>query len=275
MSSPEQIPVVFVNGLWLHHTSWNPWLELFAARGYAPVAPSWPGEGATVVQTRTHPQGMANRGIAEITDHVADVIAGLPATPVVIGHSFGGLIAQRLLAGGFARACVVMSPAQFRGILALPLPQLESSWPILHRPDLRKKNWAHTPESFHRFFANAVPENESEELFEKYAIPGPTRPVFQVALSNLTVHSDATVDTGRERGPLLLIAATADRIVPESTVRAAYRIQERNPGVTEFTTLQGRGHSHPIDHGWRDVADLALDFLTRNHVTATTLTDNP
>lgn len=201
--------------------------------------------------------------------HLEPAVLQLPAPPIVVGHSFGGLVAQRLLGRGLARGCVVIAPAQFKGILALPLAQLQSAWPILSRPWPRARTWSHTPESFHRSFANGVPREESDEIYHSYTIPAPAKPLFQAAVANLIPHSEAAVDTRRERGPLLLVAGGIDRTVPEATVRAAYRIQQRNPGVTELETFPGRGHSLPVDSGWREIADTALDFMARTGSTAT------
>lgn len=275
MTRAAPTPVVFVHGLWMHPSSWDNWVELFGHRGYRAVAARWPGDAGTVADTRRDPDALANRGIAEITDHVAAAIADLPATPIVIGHSFGGLIAQRLLGMGFARACVAIAPAQFRGILRLPLTQLRTVWPILSHPRLRTGVYTHTPETFHAGFANAVPRTESDEILQTYGIPAPARPLFQAGFANLTPRSEATVDTRRERGPLLLVAGGLDRTVPAGVVRAAHTIQRRNPGVTEFASFADRGHSLPVDHGWREIADAALEFLARNGLAATTPTTHP
>lgn len=275
MSPSAPTPVVFVHGLWMHATSWGDWCDLFTERGYQCLAPGWPGEAETVEQTRADADRLAGVGVGEATDHYAKIIADLPATPVVVGHSFGGLIAQRLHGMGFARGCVAIAPAQFKGILRLPLAQLRTAWPILGHPGLRTKTYAHTPESFHAGFANGVSREESDRIFQAYAIPAPARPLFQAGLANLTPRSEASVDTRRERGPLLLVAGGVDRTVPEPTVRAAYRIQRRNAGVTELTCLADRGHSLCADHGWRDVAGIALAFLARNGLSAPTSSPNP
>jgi pimeloyl-ACP methyl ester carboxylesterase len=268
MNTPSPTPVVFVHGLWMHASSWQNWLTLFAEHGYDPSAPGWPGDASTVADTRTNPGSVANRGIAEITTHYAQVIADLPTPPIIVGHSFGGLIAQRLVGLGLARGCVVISPAQFKGILGLPLAQLQSALPVLSRPGLLRKSWSHTPASFARAFANGVSRTESDRLYDAWTIPGPCRPLFQAGLANFTPRSEAVVDTRRARGPLQLIGGGKDRTVPAATVRAAHKIQSRNSGVTELKIFDDRSHSMIIDDGWRDVADAALSFLARNGLTA-------
>jgi alpha-beta hydrolase superfamily lysophospholipase len=268
VTAAAPVPVVFVHGLWLHSSSWDPWVQLFASRGFEPIAPGWPGDAATAAETRAHPEAVAGVGIGDVTDHYSAIISGLSSPPVVIGHSFGGLIAQRLHGMGFSRACVVLSPAQFKGILGLPLAQLQSAWPVLSRPGLRKKTWSHSPDSFARSFANAVPRAESDRLLAAHGIPSPARPLFQASAATFSLHSEAAVDTRRERGPLLLLAAGQDRTVPEASVTAAYRIQRRNAGVTELHSFPDRGHSMGADSGWAEVADTALEFLTRHGVGA-------
>ncbi|MGY1806827.1 alpha/beta hydrolase [Blastococcus sp. SYSU D00669] len=269
MAEPDRVPVVFVHGLWLHSSSWAPWVELFTERGFDAHAPGWPGDAATAAETRADPGAVADVGIAAVTDSYSAFISELPSPPVVVGHSFGGLVAQRLHAMGFARACVALSPAQFKGVLGLPPVQLRNALPVLSRPWLLHRTWMHSPDSFHLAFASAVPREESDALYEAHVIPSPAKPLFQAGLANFSPRSEAAVDTRAERGPLLMVAAGEDRTVPESTVRAAHRIQaKRNAGVTEFRAFPGRGHSYGADSGWRDVADAALEFLSRHGVTA-------
>src|SRR4051812_29642787 len=110
-------PVMFIHGLWIHATAWQPWLELFENDGYVVFAPGWPGERATVAQTRENPDGMNGVGIGQMVDHYAGVIdAGGGSKPVVVGHSFGGLIAQKLLAEGLIAAAVAIDPAPIKGV---------------------------------------------------------------------------------------------------------------------------------------------------------------
>lgn len=269
----QPTPVVFIHGLWLHARSWRPWTELFGRAGYWPLAPGWPGDSDTVEQTRSHPEALAGQGIAEVTDHYAGIICELPAAPVVVGHCFGGLIAQQLLAQGFARACVALAPAPFAHLPAVQLTQLLTAWPLLFRPWRRRTTWTHSTESFHRNVANGVSREESDRLLAGVGIPAPTRPVFQAALAPVAPRSAAAVDIHAERGPLLLVAAELDRTAPAAGVRAAFRRQRRNPAVTEIAVFADRGHSLAIDAGWRAVADTALEFLARHDRPRRTTTD--
>ncbi|HKN44820.1 MAG TPA: alpha/beta fold hydrolase, partial [Propionibacteriaceae bacterium] len=218
------IPVVFVHGLWLHATSWNPWIELFREAGYAPIAPGWPGEPDTVAEAREHPENVANIGINDVTGHYADIIDGLGEQPVIIGHSFGGLIAEKLLGQDVGRAAVAIDPAQIKGVLPLPLAQLRSGFPALGNPTNLHKAVSLTKGQFRYGFGNALSEEESNALHEKWIIPSPARPLFQAASANFVMHSQAKVNTANEdRGPLLLISGLEDHTVPDVVTRSTLK----------------------------------------------------
>ncbi len=258
-------PVVFIHGLWLHATSWNPWLELFREAGYTPLAPGWPGEPDTVAEARRHPESVANIGINDVTGHYADIIDGLDAPPVIIGHSFGGLVAEKLLGQGVGAAAVAIDPAQIKGVLPLPLAQLRAGLPALGNPGNLHKAVSLTQKEFRFGFGNAVSEEESDQLFEQWTIPSPARPLFQAAAANFVMHSQAKVNTANEtRGPLLLISGLEDHTVPDVVTRSTLKQYRDSTAVTELQQFEGRGHSLTIDRGWKEVADAILSWLKIN-----------
>jgi pimeloyl-ACP methyl ester carboxylesterase len=261
MTAPRT-PVVFIHGLWLHATSWAPWLELFTQAGYDPIAPGWPNEPDTVEQARQQPDLVANTSIDDIAAHYAKIIASLDASPVLIGHSFGGLIAEKLLGQGTGAAAVAIDPAQIKGVLPLPLAQLRSALPALGNPANLHKSVSLTAKEFRFGFGNELTEEESGELFSKWAIPGPARPLFQAAAANFSLHSQAKVDTGNQtRGPLLLISGTEDHTVPDVTTHSTLKQYRHSTAVTELKEFEHRGHSLTIDSGWKEVADAVLQWL--------------
>lgn len=255
-------PAVFIHGLWLHASSWQPWMDLFRESGYDPIAPGWPGEPATVEAAREDPDAVANLGIDDVTDHYAQIIKDLPAAPVLIGHSFGGLITEKLLGQGLGAAGVAIDPAQIKGVLPLPLAQLRSGLPALGNPANLHRAVALTEKEFRFGFGNALTEEESDQLFAAYTIPSPARPLFQAAAANFVLHSQAAVDTDNaSRGPLLLISGTADHTVPDVVTRSTFKQYRDSTAVTHLKKFEGRGHSLTIDHGWKDVADEVLTWL--------------
>jgi pimeloyl-ACP methyl ester carboxylesterase len=257
-------PVVFVHGLWLLPSSWDRWGELFESEGFVAVKPGWPDDPETVADAKAHPEVFAGKGIGEVADHFEAVVRRLDRKPVVIGHSFGGLLAQILAGRGLAAASVAISPAPFRGVLPLPLSSLRSASVALRNPANWNRAVPLTFEQFRYSFANAVDEDEARELYESFSVPAPGEPLFQAAAANLNPWSEAKVDTQTpERGPLLIISGDSDHTVPWSIANASYKKQDKNESVTEIVKLAGRGHALTIDHGWREVAETALAFLRR------------
>lgn len=258
------IPVVFIHGLWIHSDAWQEWVELFRAAGYDPIAPGWPGDSPDVEGTRNNATALANKGIDDITGHYRSVIEGLAAKPIVIGHSFGGLIAQKLLGDGFARAAIAIDPGQIKGVKPLPFAQIRSGLPVLSKPANKKRAVSLTKRQFRYGFGNALSDAESAELFDKWTIPGPGRPLFEASAANFKKISPAAVDTRRDdRGPLLIVAGGRDHTVPEVVARAAYKLYAGSGATTDFREFPDRGHSLVFDHGWREVADVTLDWLHR------------
>jgi pimeloyl-ACP methyl ester carboxylesterase len=255
-------PVVFIHGLWLHATSWQPWLELFTAAGYEPIAPGWPHEPPTVSAAREDPDAVANLSIDDVTNHYAELIKGLGEPPIIIGHSFGGLFAEKLLGEGLGAAAVAIDPAQIKGVLPLPLAQLRAGLPALGNPANLHRSVSLSEKEFRFGFGNAVSEEESRALHDEWTIPSPARPLFQAAAANFVLHSQAKVNTdNEERGPLLLISGTADHTVPDVVTRSTLKQYRDSTAVTELKQFEGRGHSLTIDSGWRDVAEAVLEWL--------------
>jgi pimeloyl-ACP methyl ester carboxylesterase len=257
-------PVLFIHGLWIHSSAWRPWQDLFEERGHGTTAPGWPGDGDTVQATRDDPSALDGVGILDICQHYADLIGAMPVRPVVVGHSFGGLIAQELLANGYATAAVAIDPAPIKGVKVLPFAQLRSGFPVLGNPANRKRTVSLTPEQFRYSFGNMLTEAESDALHARWTIPGPGRPLFEDATANFSRHSPAAVDSHHAvRGPLLLISGTDDHTVPRSVTEAVVKLYADGPSSTDYEVVEGRGHSLTIDSGWRDVADVTLGWIAR------------
>jgi pimeloyl-ACP methyl ester carboxylesterase len=256
------MPVLFIHGLWLHATSWNPWLEVFSQAGYDASAPGWPGDPASVQEARDHPESMADRGIDDVVEHYAKIIADLPAKPILIGHSFGGMFAQKLLGQDLAAAAVAIDAAQIKGVLPLPLSSLRATLPVFKNPANRHRTVALTAEQFRFAFGNAIPVEESDALFAQWAIPAPGKPLFEAAAANFNPHSPAKVDTDNSgRGPLLLVMGGKDHTVPEAITKATLKQYRHSTATTDILEFADRAHSLTIDHGWRDVADATLAWL--------------
>ena len=258
----SKLPVLFIHGLWLHASSWRPWLELFGDRGYRVTAPGWPGDSDTVEQTRVDSQSVANFGINEVFGHYVAIIDGMKTKPIVIGHSFGGMLAEKLLGEDYAAAAIAIDAAQIKGVLPLPLSTLHATLPVFKNPANIHRAVSLTADEFNYGFGNALSREESDALFEQWTIPSPGRPLFEAAAANFSLHSPDKVNTDNPtRGPLLLIMGGKDRTVPEAITKSTLKQYRDSVAETDLLEFADRGHSLTIDNGWREVADACLNWL--------------
>jgi pimeloyl-ACP methyl ester carboxylesterase len=229
------------------------------------LAPGWPDEPDTVEAARMHPEAVAGKGLREATNRYAAVLRKLKRPAILIGHSFGGLIAEKLLARGLGAAAIAIDAAPFRGVLPLPLSALKSALPVLANPANVNRAVSLTEEQFRFSFGNALSADEAAQLYAAFAIPSPGRPVFQAATANIHPRTTATVDYDNpHRGPLLLISGANDNTVPFAITDASYKRFKESPAVTELRSFADRGHSLIVDHGWRELAECSLDFVHRH-----------
>ncbi len=257
--------VVFIHGLWITHTAWKPWIDYFAANGHTAEAPPWPGEAETIADTRENASSQAGFGIDEVTAHFAAIVDRFERPPVVIGHSFGGLVAQKLLGQNKASAAVAIDPAPIKGVKPLPIAQLRSAFPVLGNPLNARRAKGLSRKQFRYGFGNTLTASESDALWEQWAIPSPGKPLFEAATANFLPNSPAKVDTANNnRGPLLITGGTADHTVPLVTAKAAFRQYAKSSAATEFHEFVGAGHSLTIDKNWPVVADVTLSWLASN-----------
>jgi non-heme chloroperoxidase len=257
-------PVVFIHGLWLLPSSWANWADFFTQAGYAPLTPDWPGDPDTVAEARANPQVLAKVTLKQVADHTTEIINAMDKKPVVMGHSTGGLLAQMLAGRGLSAATVAIDPGVFRGVLPLPASVLKGVGPFLINPATRGRAITLTFDQFTYGWTNALDEEEAKKLYDTFHVAGSGIALAQMGNANLNPWTESKVDTRNpDRGPLLIIDGEKDHTVPWAIANAAYKRQKRNPGVTEIVKMPNRGHSLTIDHGWREVAQTALDFFKR------------
>jgi pimeloyl-ACP methyl ester carboxylesterase len=257
-------PVVFVHGLWLLPSSWDPWAALFEEAGYVALTPSWPDDPETVEEARANPDVLAKKTLKQVADHTAEIIDALERKPAIIGHSTGGLLAQMLAGRGLSAATVAIDPGVFRGVLPLPGSVLKGVGPFLVNPLTRGRAITLTFDQFKYGWTNALDDKEAKGLYDTFHVAGSGISLVQMGNANLNPWTEAKVDTKNpDRGPLLIIDGEKDHTVPWAIANATYKRQRRNPGVTEIVKMENRGHSLTIDNGWREVAETALAFVKR------------
>ncbi len=257
--------IVLINGLWLTALSWEHWVERYTARGYRVIARSWPGMEGDIEELRRDPSAIAGLGLTEIVDHYDRIVRELDQPPIIMGHSFGGLITQILIDRGLGAAGVAIDPAPIKGIWVLPFSELKSAFPALKNPFDQHRAVALTLSQFNYGFTNYLSEEETRPIYERYAVPGPNHVLFQASFANFNPHAATTVDVHNdERAPLLLIAGGKDHTVPATVTQANYKLFQYSTAITEFKEYPDRTHWTIGQPGWEAVADHALDWASRH-----------
>ncbi|GAB3942627.1 alpha/beta hydrolase [Micromonospora vulcania] len=256
--------VVLIHGLWMTPRSWEGWVDRFTARGLHVLAPAWPGMDLSVEQLRDDPSPIAEQSIATIVAHYDRIIRALPRPPIIMGHSFGGLITQLLVDRGLGAAAVGVHAAAPKGVLKVPLSTLRSGFSILRNPANRNRAVPFTQDEFHYAFANTMTRADSDRAWQRYAVPGAGRVLFEGAFANIDPRSPAKIDFGRDnRAPLLLMAGELDHVVPASVVRSNAGLYQKSRALTAFEEFPGRTHFTAGQDGWEKIADYALDWALR------------
>jgi pimeloyl-ACP methyl ester carboxylesterase len=238
-------------------------MDFFQEHDYDTLNPAWPGDGNTVSASRSNPETIANRGIEEVVNSFEKIITRLNEKPIVIGHSFGGLIAQIILSRGTAAAGIAIDPAPFKGVWQLPFSALKSSLPVLGNPFNLKKAVSLTFDQFRYAFANVIPEDEAKDIYDRWTIPAPARPLFQAAIASFAGTETKVNTANSTRGPLLITGGEKDNIAPPILGKASAKKYNKSV-VTEFKLFENRGHSLASDHGWQEIAEYSLAWLNKH-----------
>ncbi len=255
-------PIVLIHGLWLTPRSWEYFRAFYEGRGYKVLTPAWPRLQGEVEDIRRDPSALAGLGVLEIADHYEQLMKALDGPPIIMGHSFGGLIVQILLDRGLGAAGVGIDAVAPKGVFRLPFSAFKAASGILSNPANYRRVPPFTFEQFRYAFGNNVSEEQARTFYERYAIPGPGRPVFQVAMANLNPDAATKVNFGNDRrAPLLLIAGSEDHQVPVSMVRKNFNKYIHSTAITAFKEFPKRSHLIAIQAGWQEVAEYALSWV--------------
>ena len=234
--------IVLINGLWMTALSWEHWARHYTDKGYCVIAANWPGMEGDIEQLRRDPSAYTSLGLPDVVDHYEQIIRELETPPFIIGHGFGGLVAQILLDRGWGAAGVAIASAPVKGIARLPLSMLKLAFSVLGKA-LTNKAALLTAQQFHRAFTNSLTESESLDAFNRYTVPAPNRVLLQTAFANFSPQSPTTVNFRNDtRAPLLLVAGGKDRIVPSSIVKANFDLYRGSKAETDYKEFSDQAH---------------------------------
>ena len=248
--------VVFVHGMYMTPLCWEQWVDRFQTKGYRCLAPAWPGRDQPIeVLRQRHPDPQLGQlTLSDVLEHLTDTIRQLDEKPILIGHSMGGLVVQLLLNRDLAAAAVAIDSAPPLGVLTTKWSFLKSNWPHITPFASQSRPIDMTFERFQYTVVNTLPLAEQRAAYERYVVPESRR----VPRDSLT----ARIDFKKPHPPLLLIAGSADHIIPASLNRSNYAKYRSSSSVTDFKEFSGRTHFIVGQQGWEEVADYVLAWLS-------------
>ncbi len=261
-ASTNRPPLMLVHGAWLSARSWENFADYFRDRGFTVSAPEWPRKHGDVEQLREATEELEGLGLTEIVDHYGNQIKSLEEPPVLIGHSFGGLIVELLLDRGLGRAGVAMSPAPPKGILVLPFSSLKAAAPALAHPSKRHGVVPLTLEEFTYGFVNTFSPEDASAAYDRYAVPETGQIFYEAGFANFHLHPPTEVHfKNGDRAPLLIVGAEKDHTVPASLSHKQFEKYAKSDARTDYIELPGRPHLMMVGEGWEDVAARIESWL--------------
>ena len=257
-----QIPLLLIHGAWLSSQSWANFSDYFERRGFAVSAPEWPRKDGDVAELRGATDEIVGLGLTEIVDHYVGQIKALDEPPVLIGHSFGGLIVELLLDRGLGRAGVALSPAPPKGILVLPFSSLKAAAPALAHPSRWHGTVPLTLEEFTYGFVNTFTPEAAADAYERYAVPETGQIFFEAGFANFHLNPPTEVHFKRDdRAPLLIVGAEKDNTVPASLAKKQLSKYEKSSAQTDYIEFEGRPHLMMAAEGWEEIAEAIDSWL--------------
>jgi pimeloyl-ACP methyl ester carboxylesterase len=247
--------IVFIHGMYMNALCWEKWGTYYEAKGYKCLAPNWPGRDQPIdVLRRNHPDSQLSRlTLSRVLAHFTDIIKMLDEKPILVGHSMGGLAVQLLLQGDIAAAGVAIDSAPPMGVFSTKWSFLKSNWPHITPFVSQSSPIEMTFERFQYTFVNGLPLAEQQAAYERYVVPESRR----IPRESLT----ARIDFKNPHPPLLLVAGSADNIIPASLNKSNYAKYKASPSVTDYKEFAGRTHFTIGQNNWEEVADYILSWL--------------
>jgi len=257
MADTQPDKIMFIHGLWMTPRSWEKWADHYEAKGFEILAPAWPGMEAEVEALNADHTAIDDLDIATVADHYSRILEDLDTQPIIFGHSFGGTFMQLLLDRGYGAAGVGIAPGVPKGVPDLPLSTLKATNVMFKNP-FSHKAVPLNEKQFHYAFANTLSEEESNEIRDRYHVPGVASVLREGVAGNLHRHPPTEIDFAKEdRAPLLVLVFENDHIIPPSVGK--HLAEKYESGIVAFKEFPSRPH-FPGAPNWEEVADFALEW---------------
>ena len=260
MKMDQNKTVVFITGAFVTNQCWDDWKTYFEEQGYATIAPSWPHKtGSAEEQRNRHPDpSIASNRLGELTDHYAGIVGQLPAKPILVGHSIGGLIVQLLLQRGLGRSGVAIHSVAPQGVFTFKWSFLKAGWGALGFFSSTTRPYLMSFEEWKYAFTNGMSCEEQKGSYYRLAIPESKMIVRD------TITKAAKINFDNPHAPLLFVSGTADHTIPASLNYSNFKKYRNSNSITEYQEFTGRNHFVLGQPTWKENADYILEWIKKH-----------
>ncbi len=251
--------IVFIHGLHENAESLKWWKLFFEKLGYVCHTPNYPFHNGVPHQLRQKPnKGLAKIRMNDVVHYYATFIDNIEGgVPILIGHSMGGLIVQKLieLQKGLVGVCI--SSASPKGVMSFKWSFIKSNWDVVN-PFRGNSLYCGTKAWFHYAICNTLTRGESDEIYKHAVVPESRN------IPRSSRFSDGKIDLNKPHKPLLFISAEKDHIIPVSLNLKNVAAYKDTQSITDFKEFKGRSHSLCVQKGWEEVALFIENWLIQN-----------
>jgi len=257
LKSIKSRTVVFVTGAFVSNACWEEWETYFQNKGYKTLAPAWPNkQGTAATQRAKHPDSaVASLTLTQVVDHYAGIIAGLDEKPIIMGHSYGGLITQLLVQRELAEAAIIYHSVAPKGVISLKWSFVKSVTPALGLFTSKNKTYLMTFKQWQYTFTNGMPLDQQQSSYDRLVIPESKR------AAKGALKREAKIDFNKPHVPMLFISGDKDHIIPASLNYANFKRYKDKHSIIQYKEFIGRNHYSLSQTTWKEDADYVLDWL--------------
>jgi len=250
---------VFITGAFVSNSCWDEWRTYFEDKGYSTTAPPWPHKDASVAELRSrhphHDKALALLTLKELKDHYVNVINSQPEKPIVIGHSYGGMLTQLMVNNDHAAAGVAVHSVPPKGVFPYEFSFLKAGWKALGIFTSTEETYMMSFEDWQYAFVNGMPLEAQQAAYDTYTIPE-SKTISRDALSD-----EAKIDFKKDHVPLLLTAGDTDHIIPAHLNHRNFNAYDNKDSVVDYKVFVNRNHFVLGQPTWKEDADYIYDWL--------------
>lgn len=254
--------VMLISGAFVTSEGWGAWKKYFESKGYDVIVPEWPYKSGAVDRLRAQYKDTMTMeyDLEKVVDYHAALIDKLPEKPILVGHSFGGLIVQLLLQRDKAAMGIAYHSVPAKGVFVFKYSFIKSLWGPLGPFRSRKNPFLMSFSQWQYAFTNGMPETEQRAFYDKLVVPE-SRKVLRAALKK-----QGKINFRKAHAPLLFVSGSTDNIIPASLNRKNYkRYVNRQPkgSITDYKEFKGRNHLAMSQPDWKEDADYILEWIDK------------